>query len=323
MSAIVAGVDLGGTSVKVALADQDGQLLTHSSFPTQSHREPEVILRQICDQVTALRTQLGCTSITALGLGAPGLVEISSGTTRFLPNFPGHWQGVRVAEFLRRELSCSVRVLNDARAATLGELRFGHGREFPGVTMAWFGLGTGVGGGIVIDGRLRIGPLGAAGELGHQTVVPDGVRCGCGNIGCLETVASGPAVTAAGVRLLLSGQAPALHRIVEGRSERVCPATMLQAADEDTAVRETLTSTAELLGIAAANVVSVLHPDLIVLGGGLAEIGNLLTETVQRVIRDRVGMFPVDNVHVRLSALGQRAGLVGAIALALEESELL
>ncbi len=320
MSAIVAGVDLGGTSVRVALADQTGTLLLQSRFPTESQREPLRILRQIGEQVRELQLQLGCGKLAGLGIGVPGLVEMRTGTTRFLPNFPGHWRDVRVAEFLQQELACPVRVLNDARTATLGELRFGHGRELPGVTMAWFGLGTGVGGGVVIDGQLRTGSLGAAGELGHQTVVPNGVRCGCGNIGCLETVVGGPAVTAAGVRLLLSGQAPELHRIVSGRTERVSPATMMQAAGKDAAIRGALVSIAELLGIAAANVVTVLHPDLVVLGGGLAEIGNLLTETVQRVIRDRVGMFPADNVRVELSALGPQAGLVGAVALALDES---
>ena len=127
-------------------------------------------------------------------MGVPGLVEIDTGITKFLPNFPGHWRDVEVARILSARIGCHVQLLNDVRTATLGELTFGHGRGVN--TMAFFSLGTGVGGGIVVDGKLRLGPLGAAGELGHMTILPDGPPCGCGSRGCLETLVGAPAIAA-------------------------------------------------------------------------------------------------------------------------------
>ena len=132
----------------------------------------------------------------AAGMGVPGLVDRDQGITLFLPNLPTQWRGVAVARMLGDCIGYPVYLLNDARIATLGEMSYGLGRN--GGTMVFLSLGTGIGGGVVIDGKLRLGPLGAAGELGHQTILPDGPLCGCGNHGCLETLASGPAIGAEG-----------------------------------------------------------------------------------------------------------------------------
>jgi glucokinase len=183
--------------------------------------------------------------------------------------------------------------------------------------MAFFSLGTGIGGGLAIDGRVRLGPLGAAGELGHQTILPHGPLCGCGNYGCLETLASGTAMVAEGVRLMKIGLAPELHRRVAGDVGRVTPKEMAAAAQNgDDAVRDAITRAAGYLGIGVANVVTILHPDLVVLGGGVAEMGDILLEPVRSELQKRVGMFPTDGVRVERSMLGDKAGLLGAVALA-------
>jgi glucokinase len=200
-------------------------------------------------------------------------------------------------------------------------LRFGHGQSQAQLTMAFFSIGTGVGGGVALRGEVWLGPLGSAGELGHQTILPDGPRCGCGNRGCLEAIASGTAIAAAGVRLMRSGLAPALHSRVDGSCDRVTPREMAAVAEQDPLIREVLVDAGRAIGIAAANVVTILHPDLIVLGGGVAEIGPLLTDTVRQVVRERVGMFPTDNVRVDLSLLGEQAGLRGAVALAMQAAD--
>jgi glucokinase len=208
-----------------------------------------------------------------------------------------------------------VYLLNDVRMATLGELTFGHGRHAN--TMAFFALGTGIGGGVAIDGKLRLGPLGAAGELGHQVILPDGPRCGCGNRGCLETLASGPAITAEGIRLMQSGLAPKLYTLCRGDAARVTTKEMAEAAAAgDGNVREAIVRAAQYLGIGVVNVVVTLHPDLIVLGGGVAQIGDLLFDTVRQTLRERVRMFPTDTIEVKPSELGDRAGPLGGIALA-------
>jgi len=224
---------------------------------------------------------------------------------------------VPVRAVLAPKIGCPVYLLNDVRLATLGELTFGHGRSAR--TMAFFALGTGIGGGVAVDGKLRLGPLGAAGELGHQTILPEGPRCGCGSRGCLETLASGPAITAEGVRLMLSGLAPKLHELVRGEASAVTPREMAAAAEAgDTRVREAIVRAAGYLGIGVANVVTILHPDLVVLGGGVAAIGPLLFGTVRQTVRERVGMFPTDDIEIKPSLLGERAGALGGIALAMK-----
>ena len=308
MGDLYAGVDLGGTTVGCALADRDGRIVRESEIATASHQGPKAVLGRIARAVRSLGRRPA-----ALGMGVPGLVDLRRGVAKFLPNLPTQWRGVPVRKILEAELRCPVHLLNDVRTATLGELTYGHGRG-GATTMAFFSLGTGVGGGVAVDGKLRLGPLGAAGELGHQTIVLDGLPCGCGNRGCLETLASGPALAAEGLRLLRSGLAPKLHALVNGDVGRVTPREMARAGDPY--VKEAILRAARFLGIGVANVVVALHPDLVVLGGGVAEIGPLLLGEVKREVRRRVGMFPPASIRIVNSKLGPRAGLLGAIALA-------
>ena len=313
---IYASVDLGGTKIACAFAGSDGIILGEETVPTDAHEGPEAVLKRMADLTAALAEQVG-QGPAALGMGVPGLIDLKQGVTKFLPNLPGQWRDVPVRDILSPQVGCPVYLLNDVRTATLGELTFGHGRTAE--TMVFFALGTGIGGGVAVDGKLRLGPLGAAGELGHHTVLPHGPLCGCGNHGCVEAVASGPAITAEGVRLMLIGQAPRLHEIVQGDFSKVSPRTMADAAQEgDTAIREAIVRAAEYLGIAVSNVVVTLHPDLIVLGGGVAGIGSLLFDTVREAMQSRVRMFPVDDIRIEPSLLGERAGTLGGIALAMK-----
>ncbi len=319
MSEWFAGIDLGGTSIGAAAATRDGRMLAEETVPTCSHEGPKAVLQRIGDLIDRLSARCGAPP-KSIGVGVPGLVDLASGATKFLPNLPTQWRDVPVREVLSRRFCVPIGVLNDCRTATLGELAFGHGRTVR--TFALFALGTGVGGGVVIDGRLRLGPLGSAGELGHQTIIPGGPLCGCGNRGCLEAVASGPAITAEGVRLLLSGQAPGLHALVDGEVNRVSPQTIADAATAgDAGSRSIIERTAEYLAVAAANVVTALHPEMIVVAGGVAEMGELLLAPVRRGIRERVRMFPADDVRVEKSQLGDDAGVRGAVALAIQTLE--
>ncbi len=316
MPAVYASVDLGGTNIKCALGDESGRIICSESTPTQSHEGPRRVLERIAGLVNALSREAGSPP-SALGMGCPGLVDVKNGVTRFFPNLPTHWRDVPVRDILSPQVGCPVHLLNDVRMATLGELTFGHGRAAR--TMAFFALGTGIGGGVAIEGKLRLGPLGAAGELGHQIILPDGPRCGCGSRGCLETLASGPAITAEGIRLMQTGLAPKLHDLCHGEASRVTTREMAEAASAgDETVREAIARAAEYLGIGIVNVVVTLHPDLIVLGGGVSQIGDLLFATVRRTIHERVHMFPADDIEVKPSQLGEHAGTLGGIALAMK-----
>jgi glucokinase len=319
MESLYAGVDLGGTTVSCALGNAEGQIVCDRKIDTESHRGPQVVLQRIAQTVATLASEADA-SLAGVGMGVPGLADIDAGIVRFLPNLPTNWRDIAAGPTLTEKLGCPVHLLNDVRIATLGELAYGRGAGVG--TMAFFALGTGIGGGIAIDGELRLGPLGAAGELGHQTVLPDGPLCGCGNRGCLETLASGPALTAEGVRLLHSGLAPKLHELVAGSASGVSPKQMAEAAHAgDAAVLDAIRRAAEFLAIGVANVVVTLHPDLIVLGGGVAQMGEILLEPLRSAVRRRVRMIPTDDLRIEQSTLGNRAGVLGGVALAVRHAD--
>lgn len=314
MDEIYVGVDLGGTAIKFGVGGRDGELLNERSIPTEAHRGPDEVIGRMIEAINELLENIDL-PLVGMGVGVPGLVDIMTGTTRFLPNLPGHWNQIPLGERLHDRFGCPVLVANDARAATLGELRYGYGRQRPNLTMAFFTLGTGIGGGVAIEGRLRMGSWGSAGELGHQTIDPSGLPCGCGSQGCLETLASGPALLGAAVRLMKSGQAPVLHERTEGKLENVTLENLKQVLDAEPSIRDAIRRAARAIGIAASNVVTTIDPDLIVLGGGVAELGPILTETIREEITDRVRMFPIDRLEVKRSRLGPAAGVLGAIGL--------
>ncbi len=317
---VYASIDLGGTKIAGALATEDGQVLAQRVIATESHAGPGVVLNRIAGLIEGLAAEVGVRPL-ALGMGVPGLADLERGVVKFLPNLPTQWRDVAAGEHLSQALGCSVRLLNDVRMATLGELVYGHDqaetdRGHRGA-MVFYALGTGIGGGLAIDGRLYLGPMGASAEFGHMTIVPDGPACSCGSRGCLEIYAGGPAITGQGVRLLLAGQTTCLYDLVEGRPERVNPAAMAKAAAMgDERVRAVLVQAAEYLGIAVANTILMVHPHLVVLGGSVAEIGPLLFDTVRATVGWRVGMFSAKDIAIVPSRLGNRAGLWGGIALA-------
>lgn len=300
----LASVDLGGTNIAAAIGFGDGRVLVEEQISTESQLGPEAVLARIA----SLLKRLAPDGVAAVGMGVPGLCDLASGRTLFLPNLPTQWRGVEVASVLQQELGCPVFLLNDARMAALGELDYGHGtavRDF-----VFFTLGTGIGGGVVLDGRLRV----EGGELGHQTIVPDGALCGCGSRGCLELLASAPALMAEGVRLVRMGQAPDLLARAGGDLNRV--STVLMAECGDPAVAVAIDRAAVCLGIGVANVVTSLRPQMVVLGGGLAQMGERLLVPVREELRRRVRMFPVEDVRVEVSLTGARAGMLGGLALA-------
>jgi glucokinase len=310
-----ASVDVGASITGCAMATGAGQMVAERSIPTLAHEGPDAVLDRIAAAVNEMAAEVRQRPL-ALGLGVPGLADFHRGRTVFLPNLPTQWRNFPVAENLSARVNCPVFVLNDARMAALGELWFGLGRGAR--TMVVFTVGTGIGGGVVIERKLRLGPLGAAGEIGHQTIQPDGPLCGCGNRGCLETLASGPALIGEGTRLMKSGHAPHLYDMVEANADRITPRLMAQAAAAgDTSVREAVARAARFLGIGVSNVIAVLHPELVVLGGEVAGIGPLLIETVRREVRERVRLFPVESVRIESSTLQDKASLWGGIALAI------
>ena len=213
-----------------------------------------------------------------------------------------------------------VAILNDARAATLGEWKFGAGRGVE--SCALYTLGTGIGGGLVIHGQLYLGIGGAAGELGHVSVDFNGPRCNCGSRGCIEAMASGPAIAAAGMRAVVQGATTKITQMCDGDLNRITPELVCAAAlAGDAVAREIYEFAGKAIGYGIANVVIALTPRRIIIGGGVAAAGDLLLEPIRRTVRERVKVADPDAFEIVLATLGNNAGLMGAAVWASQRAD--
>jgi glucokinase len=286
------GIDLGGTNVKCAVVDVDAgsepQVLATASEPTRSEEGPEAVLARVARLAQATAAPFG--PPLAVGLGLPGHFDAERGTGVILPNLAGDWVGRPIAGPVAEGLGLPVLLVNDARALTLAELRMGAGRGAR--TMVCVTLGTGVGGGVVIDGHLHLG-TGDAGEIGHTIVEPDGPRCGCGNRGCLDRVAGAGAIAARAGR-------PTVEDAIAA------------ARGGDVRARAALEHAARAVGIALGAATVLLWPDRIVVGGGVAEAGELLLAPLRREIIARARVCPIDALTIAGAELGPAAGAIGA-----------
>ena len=286
------GLDLGGTNIKWALVEEDG-VAAVGSAPTFAHEGPERVVQRLAEVGAAA---LDGRRAAAVGIGLPGVFDGVAGTATFLPNLPGNWAGTPVREPVAAALGAGAVLVNDARAFAVGESRLGaaSGRR----TALFVTVGTGVGGGVVVDGRLHLG-IGTAGEFGHQTVDPAGPVCGCGNRGCVEAVACAGAIAAA-------AECGTVEEAVEAA----------QSGDEQ--ARAALEQAGRALGIALANAVLLLAPERIVVGGGVAGAGDLLLDPIRDELRRRVRVAPIERIDVVPAELGPGAGAIGAALWAAE-----
>jgi glucokinase len=285
------GLDLGGTNIKVAVVEErDGALavVVRERLPTEGHRGPEGVVRRLAEVGRQALDRHGAEG--AVGVGVPGVFHEEAGHAVLLPNLPGDWNGVPVREPLAAALGRPVAMVNDARAFSLAESLLGAARGLG--TVVCLVLGTGVGGGVVVGGRLLRG-TGAAGEIGHQTVQLGGPRCGCGNAGCAE------ALTRADVFARLGGRATAEEVYAAARAG-------------DATARAAVDHVVQWLGVALANAYVLLAPDAFVVGGGIAAAGDLLLGPLEAAVRRQVFIVPPELIRVLPAALGPYAGAIGA-----------
>jgi glucokinase len=332
------GIDLGATNIKAALVSAGGRILIRGAMETSARGGPRVV----ADQIAALVTHLSATApgersrVRGVGVGCPGLVD--SGVVRTPPNLAG-WDEVPLQAMLESLLDLPVKIENDVNAVTLGELRHGAGRgyrDFVCIT-----LGTGLGGGIVLGGKLYRGPIGSAGELGHVTIKYDGPRCRCGNRGCLERYVGAEYImrraadkikakwrngemakrtetptTQHRARRRIGSVSIDLTRLDKSQLGQLTVEIIGRAARAgDPIAIETLRETGELIGVGMASVVNILNPELIIVGGGVARAGRVLLDPIRQEIRRRAFPFPGRFVRVVRSALGDDAGVLGAATL--------
>jgi glucokinase len=286
------GLDLGGTNIKRVLLDGE-RIVERDSQPTRSEEGVAAVL----DRLAALAREAG--TVDSVGVAVPGIVD-SDGRGVLLPNLHGDWAGHPIAEPLRAALGRPVRLINDGHAFALAEARVGAARGVRDVICIV--CGTGIGGGLVVAGRLHLGVEDRAGEVGHHTVVVDGPACNCGNRGCLETLAGARAIAAA------AGQ-PSFDDVVE------------HARRGDEQAREALRRAAMYIGVAIANLTIFLTPQRIVVGGGVAEAGELLFEPLAAELERRAGgVAPLHGIDLVPASLGADAGAVGAALAGADET---
>lgn len=308
----VVGIDLGGTKVFGALVDPDraglDAVLADAKAPT-----PDGGVDAVLDTVEAVVRELDPRP-TAVGIGTPGVVEPGTGRVLIAPNLSGFDRPVDIGRMLQDRLGCDVAVGNDVNVAALGEARAGAGVGHDDILAVW--LGTGLGAGLVLDGRLRVGPHGLAGELGHAVVVPGGRRCGCGGRGHLEAYIGRRALEVHARELHAAGRPTEL---VELAGEAPMKSKVFRAAYDagDVVARELLDEGIALLGVAVVNVAVTVDIGAVVVGGGLGErFGGIVTERVGESLRT-LGLAGVEPVVLEAS-LGDHAGALGAARLVLE-----
>jgi glucokinase len=286
------GLDLGGTYIKWAVAEQTGGrwiALDRAQVETPTGAGESAVVERLGS--VGGEAMARWRGVTTVGIGVPGLYDPVAGTTRFLVNFPGGWHGVAVAGPVGAALGVPAALINDARAFGLAELRVGAGRGAS--SMIGLTLGTGVGGVVAIDGRVVFGHDGTAGEIGHQTIDPDGPSCNCGNRGCLEAFTRADRIAAA------CGTATPTEAVERARAG-------------DARALDGLAEVGRYLGIGIGNMLAVLSPDRVVIGGGIAAALDLLLPAIQAELDRRVRTTSLDEVAIVRAELGTWAGAIGA-----------
>ena len=309
------GVDLGGTNIKAALVDADGAIIKEASTPTKLPRPAEAV----CDDIAALCNQLAQGQLVAgIGIGCPGTVDDRAGTVVYACNIG--WVNYDVRRVLE-DTGFSVRLVNDANAAALAEAAVGAAKGARSAVVVT--LGTGIGGGVVLDGHLLTGFTGAASELGHMCVVADGESCACGRRGCWETYASATALICRTEAAMAAHPDSALHRIarekggVDGRT-----AFAGQEAGDPAATR-VVAEYIRYLGVGIANLVNIFFPEVIALGGGIANQGETLLRPLRAQVQSQEYGSAYTKKHPRIvtCTLGSDAGVIGAALFAAEKPE--
>ncbi len=311
------GIDLGGTKIATAVVSRGGEILAQARGPTPARHGVHAVVRAMAALATEAVNEaaLDLRSLAGVGLGAPGPIDAEAGLVVSPPNLPG-WRNVDLAELLGEMLHTRLVLGNDANLAALAEHRFGAGRGCS--PLVYLTVSTGIGGAILLDGKLLSGVRGTAGEVGHMVLLPQGPLCGCGNRGCLEALASGTAIARQARESVRRGVPSALAERFASQPELVTAASVAEAArGGDLEALIILRTAMDHLGRGVANLVSLLNPERVVIGGGLASLGPDLLEPVTAAVHRLANPVAASSVSILLAELGPDAGVLGAAAAAM------
>lgn len=315
MKAYVIGIDLGGTKISTALANFDGEIIENVVVPTKAE-EGEIpvlnrIIRTIEDVLDKSNTTIN--EVESIGIGSPGPLNAVTGVIITTPNLP--FKNYNLVKPLKERFDIPVYLDNDANVAAIGEFMFGAGKGKKNIV--YFTVSTGVGGGAVLNGNIYRGNTCNALEIGHTTVAPNGPRCNCGNIGCLEAVSSGTAIGKRGKDAVSTNVETSLKQYENITSYEV----FKEAEKGDEVAKDIVDEALNYLGIGVANAVAIFDPEMVVIGGGVTQVGDILFNKVRQVVNKRCFKNMAEACEVVPAGLGSNAGVVGAVALAILESK--
>ena len=310
----VLAVDLGGTHLRVAAIGHDGGILLRESIPTYAERGWEQVLDRMGALCNAIAERASLSAAAPVGIASPGPLDPRTGVVLFTPNLP-NWLNVPLGPRLAELTGRPVRTSNDANCAALGEARFGAGKGLSDIV--YLGLGTGIGGGLILGGRLYEGGFGMGAELGHVVVDMGGPRCHCGSVGCLEAYLAGWAIAGEGHLVALTADGAGLRELAAG--EEISGRVIAQAAGEgDPAAIAIYERAGRALGAAMGSFVNTFNPQATIIGGGASVVGELLLGPARRALAQHAFRMLREPMEIRLATLGDDNGLIGAGALALD-----
>ena len=308
------GIDVGGTNVKIALVDNDGKIIYSNTVPTYAQMGYEYTVNNIKQAIRDLmkETNTDSKSIEAIGFDFPGQVDYKTGVVKLAPNIPG-WVNVPIAQMIEEEFHIPTKIDNDVRCAALGEMKFGAGRgceNFVCIT-----VGTGIGSGLIVNGKLVRGASNAAGEIGHiRLQMHDGPICGCGDTGCLEAFASGPSIVAMAQEYLKGGKSTKYREMAA--DGEITPYIVAKAAEAgDPVAKRIFEIVGTYIGMGLVSVINLLNPEKVIIGGGVAEAGDLLLDPIRKTIKERAMVVAGNSVEIVRAELGNSAGVIGASML--------
>ena len=306
------GVDLGGTSIKLGIVSDNGKLLKKHTVRTEAEKGPKKVIENIISGINEL-TEKSKYKISGIGIGCPGVVTPGKGIVENPPNFPG-WNRVNIGKIISREFKKTVLVDNDANAAAIGELTFGSGKKYKSFIMIT--LGTGVGGGIVINKKIYHGDFGAAGEIGHISIDYNGPKCNCGSYGCIEAYAGNHYLRERVRTELKKHPKSKIWKLINNDLSKVSPRNIQLAAETGDAFAKSVIDELGIhLGSAFASLCNVLDISVFIIGGGIAGFGKPLFDSIKKTTAKRV-MAPIrPRVRVLPAKLKNDAGIKGASAL--------
>lgn len=314
MKKYVIGVDLGGTKISTAVSTLDGEILKQTVVATKAEEGEEPVLSRIIGTISEVLVgaDISKDEVEAIGIGSPGPLDAKKGVIITTPNLP--FKNYNVVQPIKDKFGIPVYLDNDANVAAIGEYMFGAGKDTKNIV--YFTVSTGVGGGAVLNGQAYRGNTSNALEIGHMTVDAHGPRCNCGNIGCLEAISSGTAIGKKGREAAATKVETSLKNYDNITSYEV----FKEAKNGDAVAKEIVDNAMNYLGIGVANAITIFDPEMVIIGGGVSKVGDILFDTVRKVVNKRCFKSMADACKIVPAGLGTDAGVVGAVALAILES---